>query len=52
MIVYVPIIILLSFAALLVAADAFGRKPWEDQVWEAVAASIGNRQLLSIGSLD
>ena len=37
MIAYASIIILLSFAALLVAADAFGRKPWEDQVWEAMS---------------
>ena len=43
MFTFVPIIILLSFATWLVAADAFGRKLWEDQVWDAVTGKSGNR---------
>jgi hypothetical protein len=37
MIAYVPAIIVLSFAAGLLAADSYGRKSWELEIWEAVS---------------
>jgi hypothetical protein len=37
MIAYVPAIIVLSLAAGLLAADSYGRKSWELEIWNAVS---------------
>jgi hypothetical protein len=37
MIVYVPAIIVLSLAAGLLAADSYGRKSWELEIWKDVS---------------
>jgi hypothetical protein len=37
MIAYVPAIIVLSLAAGLLAADSYGRKSWELEIWEVVS---------------
>jgi hypothetical protein len=42
MLAYVGIMILLSFASLLVVADAFGQ-PWEVRLWQVATGKTVNR---------